>query len=60
MEEIARTMPLNIQPAPDSMICVLMAYKGLEQPVTVDEQKLYTPERCGFVVVEWGGFEIPQ
>ena len=35
-----------------------MTFKGLENPIEVEEQKLYTPERKGFTVVEWGGTEI--
>ena len=57
-EEIYRNMPLEINPNPDSLIRVLMTYKGLEEPIEVEEQKLVTPERKGFVVVEWGGTEI--
>jgi len=57
-EEIERTMPLDIQPAPDSTIRVLMGYQGLEQPIEVEEQTLETPKRDGFTAVEWGGFEF--
>ena len=35
-----------------------MEYKGLENPVEVEEQNLEKTERKGFVVVEWGGTEI--
>ena len=51
-------MPLEINPKPDTTIRILMTYKGLEAPIDVEEQKLITPERNGFVVVEWGGTEI--
>ena len=51
-------MPLSVSPKPDTMIRVMMAFKPLERPVAVREQKLSTPERKGFVVVEWGGSEI--
>lgn len=57
-EEIDANMPLDISPAPDTMIRVLMTYKGLEHPLQVREQELVTPERAGFVAVEWGGTEI--
>lgn len=46
---------LNINPKPDSMLRVFMAYKPLKKFVEVDEQKLDTFERKGFTVVEWGG-----
>ncbi len=57
-EEINENMPLEINPKPDTIIRILMTYKGLEEPIDVEEQKLITPERNGFVVVEWGGTEI--
>ena len=51
-------MPLEINPNPDTIIRVLMIFRGLESPMEVEEQKLDTPERKGFTVVEWGGTEI--
>lgn len=35
-----------------------MIYKGIEEPIKVKEQKLTSPKRTGFVVVECGGSEI--
>ena len=32
-----------------------MTFKGLDNPIDVKEQELVTPERNGFVAVEWGG-----
>lgn len=57
-EEINKNMPLEITPSPDTTIRVIMTYKKLDEPIKVKEQKLETPERKGFVVVEWGGSEI--
>lgn len=57
-EEINNNMPLEINPNPDTVIRVLMTFKGLESPIEVEEQKLDIPERKGFVAVEWGGTEI--
>ena len=57
-EEIDANMPLTIKPEPDTTIRVLMEYKGLENSIKVEEQSLETPERKGFVAVEWGGTEI--
>ena len=51
-------MPLEINPNPDAIIRVLMTFKGLEEPMEVEEQKLITPNRNGFVAVEWGETEI--
>lgn len=58
MEEIDSNMPLVINPSPDNVIRVLMIYKNLDAPIIVNEQKLITPDRFGFTVVEWGGTEI--
>ena len=57
-EEIDANMPLTITPTPDTTIRILMEYKGLENPIEVEEQKLETTERKGFVAIEWGGTEI--
>lgn len=51
-------MPLDINPKPDTIIRILMTFKGLEKPIDVTEQKLQTPKRTGFTAVEWGGTEI--
>ena len=56
--EIDSNMPLEVNPNPDSIIRVLMTYKGLKSPINVKEQVLETPNRDGFVLVEWGGTEI--
>ncbi len=57
-DEINENMPLEINPNPDTIIRVLMLFKGLDNPINVKEQQLITPERKGFVVVEWGGGEL--
>ena len=57
-EEIEANMPLTITPTPDTTIRILMEYKGLENPIEVEEQNLEKTERKGFVAVEWGGTEI--
>ena len=58
MDEINESMPLNFSVQPDTVIRVLMQYKGLDKPIEIKEQQLTTPERKGFVAVEWGGSEI--
>jgi len=49
---------LQINPAPDTLIRVFMAWKPLEKPVEIRPQELTAPERQGFTAVEWGGAEI--
>lgn len=58
IEEINQNMPLEFSVQPDSLLRVLMTYKGLNRPIEVEEQQLETPDRTGFVAVEWGGTEI--
>lgn len=58
MDEINEFMPLNFSVQPDTIIRILMQYKGIDKPTKIMEQKLVTPERKGFVVVEWGGSEV--
>jgi hypothetical protein len=57
-EEINSVMPLEITPKPDAVIRVMMEFKALDKPINIKEQELKTPQRNGFVVVEWGGTEI--
>ncbi|MBE6616547.1 MAG: hypothetical protein E7627_01195 [Ruminococcaceae bacterium] len=49
---------LKVDPEPDTVIRVFMAWKALEEPVSIDLQVLTAPERVGFTLVEWGGSEI--
>ena len=58
IDEINESMPLNFSVQPDTVIRVLMQYKGLDKPIEIKEQKITAPERKGFVAVEWGGSEI--
>jgi len=48
--------PLEISPAPDTIIRVLMDYRPLRKPVPATGVELpVPPRRRGFTVVEWGG-----
>ena len=49
---------LTIDPAPDSLLRVFMAWKELDAPVEVAPQELPGFVRSGFAAVEWGGAEI--
>lgn len=57
-EEININMPLEINPKPDTVIRILMTYKGLNKSINVISQQLEKVERNGYTVVEWGGTEI--
>ncbi len=58
MDEINSNMELDINPEPDTLIRVMMEYKGLDKKIEVKEQSLTKVERFGYTVVEWGGTEI--
>ena len=49
---------MNIDPAPDTLIRVFMAWQASEVYVNIPEQELNAPAREGFTVVEWGGTVI--
>ena len=57
-EEINNNMPLEITPKPDTVIRIVMEFKGIEEPIQIQEQKLSIPQREEFTVVEWGETEI--
>ncbi len=57
-EEINENMPLEITPKPETIIRVMMEWKGLNEYEDIEEQKLEKVERKGYTVVEWGGTEI--
>ena len=58
MEEIQENMPINIEPKPDTLIRIVMEWKGLDDYIDIPEQQLKTINRTGFVVVECGGTKI--
>ncbi len=49
---------LHVTPAPDTVIRVFMAWKSVNDPISIPQQELTAPQRKGFTVVEWGGTEI--
>ena len=49
---------LQIDPAPDTLIRVFMAWQASENYVNLEAQELTAPDRTGFTVVEWGGSEV--
>ena len=59
MEEQDEAMPLIVKPKPDTIIRVMMEYRGMNKPIAIYEQELPdTPRRRGFTLVEWGGTPI--
>lgn len=49
---------LKVNPTPDTLIRVFMAWKATDEYVELQKQELTAPERTGFTVVEWGGTEL--
>lgn len=49
---------LHIDPEPDTLLRVFMAWKASDAPVEIPAQELTAPKRAGFTVVEWGGCHV--
>ena len=49
---------LDIDPVPDTLIRVFMAWSPSDEYVKMELQELSAPERKGFCVVEWGGTKM--
>lgn len=54
-EAYTEAAALQIDPAPDTLIRVFMAYRPSDTFVQIPQQELSAPERIGFTVIEWGG-----
>ncbi len=55
IKEINGSMPLIIDPKPDTLIRVLMEYKPVTNKINIPEQQLSKANRNGYSVIEWGG-----
>jgi hypothetical protein len=51
---------LDIDPAPDSLLRVFMAYYASDVEVDIKPQTFYGFDRKGFTVVEWGGSQTTK
>lgn len=49
---------LEVNPTPDTLIRVFMAWQASDTQVALENQELSALNRIGFTVVEWGGTEI--
>ena len=58
LDEIEANMPLIISEEPDTLIRIMMEWKGLDEYAGIPEQELKQAVRSGFTVVEWGGTEL--
>ena len=57
-ERYTDTAKLDIDPTPDSVLRVFMAWKPLHRAQTIEPQTFTPFARDGFTVVEWGGCEV--
>ena len=57
-ERYTDTAKLDIDPTPDSVLRVFMAWKPLHRPQNIEPQTFTPFARDGFTVVEWGGCEV--
>ena len=49
---------LLIDPVPDTLLRVFMAWKPVDEAVEIPAQSISAPARTGFTVVEWGGCQV--
>lgn len=47
--------PIDISPAPESVLRVIIHIKKVDAPALIEAQQIVPFERRGFTVVEWGG-----
>jgi hypothetical protein len=54
METLDKSVKLTIDPEPDTLIRVILVIRSIDSPVEISTPDITTPEREGFVAVEWG------
>ena len=54
-EFLEENMALSISPEPDILIRREFYFKSLSEKIEIANPEIITPQRDGFVVVEWGG-----
>lgn len=57
-EDYTESAKLSISPSPDTLIRVFMAWSPSDEFIDIPSQKLASPERTGFTVIEWGGTQV--
>ncbi|MDA3864242.1 MAG: hypothetical protein PF689_10295 [Deltaproteobacteria bacterium] len=58
LQSWTQSVPLLVEPKPDTSIRFLMLYSPLDVPVQINPQKIIPPKRKGFTLVEWGGRRV--
>jgi hypothetical protein len=54
-EFLAEHATLIITPQPDTLIRVIFSFRPMDEPKALEAPEIETPQREGFVVLEWGG-----
>lgn len=54
-EFLDKNMGLDVSPKPDTVIRIEFVFKSSDYSVEMQEPEITTPQRDGFIVVEWGG-----
>ncbi len=52
---LAEHAKLTINPSPDTLIRIIFHFTPMDEYKALDAPAIETPERKGFVVLEWGG-----
>lgn len=52
---LKKNMDLIISPQPDTLIRLNFYFKPQKEKIEINQPQIVTPERNGFVAVEWGG-----
>lgn len=57
-KEMDQLAPLSVSPAPQTTIRIFLDFAGLQVPIKLTPQKLTSPPRSGFTLIEWGGLLV--
>ena len=59
-EMYERKAELIVNPKPDKMIRVFMAFKSVNERIAISPQEFQPVSRSGFTLVEWGGVNLDE
>jgi len=57
-KDMDRLAPLTVTPAPETKIRIFLDFQGLDKMIDLKSQRLSSPKRVGYTLVEWGGLLI--
>lgn len=59
-ETYERKAELIVNPKPDKMLRVFMAFKSVDERIAISPQEFQPVSRSGFTLVEWGGVNLDE